>query len=438
MQKIALLLFIFFSFFLASLATGEQTGTINVTAANSTFLTGLSGNTVAYCNTTADCLDSTNYRCLIDYDSQSINDSFTGWCAPATQTSCAHNNAASASYENTTTDANFCINSTAYRTCMSGNWSSNATICPSEQTCQNGACNATSSSSSSSSSSGTSSSTTAAASFISIASFPSSFNATQGDNISRTVTVTNGNTTQQNITIALSGINVAWYVIAPDKISVMSARANGTFTINFSIPKDAEVREYVITVTASTSNASVTAAVEFTLTILPSSQTIEEQLKPALSTYEEQISSLESRLAQEKSGFGETKQKKIENLIEFAKSKLNSTKALIDAEKYFEASTASSEIAAIISNIKAAFEEKEPVPEPQPLDTTFIVVLVAVLAGAVVIIFFVLRPAKEHGYSKTSGWVYQQPKEKFTDKMKKKFKKKKKEASFFDEYRKPE
>ncbi|MBI4170101.1 MAG: hypothetical protein HY514_00255 [Candidatus Aenigmarchaeota archaeon] len=433
MKKFAALLMLTLSVFLVSLVSGEQTGTINVTTANSTFLTGLTGNTIAYCNATADCLDSTNYRCLIDYDSQSINDSFTGWCAPASQTSCAHNNAASASYENTTTATNYCINSTAYRTCTSGNWSSNVTICPSGQTCQSGACNATSSSSSSS---GTSSSATTAASFIRIASFPSSFNATQGDNITKTVSVTNGNTTQQNITIALSGINVAWYVIAPDKISVMSARANGSFTINFSIPRDAEVRGYTITITASTSNASVTAVVDFTLTILPSTQTIEEQLKPALSTYEEQLSSLESRLAQEKSGFGEVKQKKIENLLALATSKLNSAKSLLDAGNYFEATAESREVAALIADIQAAFEEKEPVPEPQPLDITFIIILVAVLAGAIVIILFVLRPVKERGYSKTSGWVYQQPKERFTDKLKKKFKKKKKEGTFFDEYRK--
>ncbi len=435
MQKAAMLIvLIAFSVFLVSLARGEQTGSVNVTSVRTTFVTGLQGNVVDYCNTTAQCLDSTNYKCFVDYDAQSINDSYTGWCAAASKTSCSHNNAASAGYENTTTGSNYCVNSTAYRSCSSGNWSSNATQCDSGQTCSSGAC---SSSSSSGGGGGGSSSSNASASFIVMTSYPSSFNVTQGDNISKTVGVTNGNTTQRNITAALSGINLAWYVISPDRIAVMSPKANGSFTINFSIPADAEVREYAVTVTASTSNASVIDSENFTLTVLPSSKTVEQQIKPSLDAYMSQLSALDSRLSAEKANFSESKQARIQNLIDFARAKLNAARGLLDQGRYFESNTEVEDIKRLISDINAAFGQQEERTAP-PEDLTLIIALVAVIGIAAAVIAFMMWPAKKSGYSKEAGWLHPEEKKRFSDKLRFRLRKKKREESYFYEPKKGE
>ena len=434
MQKAAMLIvLIAFSVFLVSLAHGEQTGSVNLTSAKNTFVTGLQGKVVDYCNTTAQCLDSTNYRCFVDYDAQSINDSYTGWCAAASKTSCSHNNAASAGYENTTTGSNYCVNSTAYRSCSTGNWSANATQCDSGQTCSSGACS--SSSSSGSSGSGGSSSSNASGSFIVITSYPGAFNMTQGDNTSKTVSVTNGNSTQRNITLALSGINLAWYVISPDKIAVMSGKANSTFTINFSVPSDAEVKAYTITATASTSNASIIDSENFTLTVLPSNKTVEEQIKPSLNAYTEQIAALETRLAQEKANFTQAKVAKIQNLIDFARTKLEHARKLLDQGNYFDSGTEVEEVRGLISDIKAALDQKEDQSQPvlQQEDLTFIIVLVVIVAAAAAVAAFFMWPTKEGGYSKEGGWLHTEEKKSLSDRLKKKFKKKKAEESYFYE-----
>ncbi|GEM_PF-2857132 len=434
MQKAAMLIvLIAFSVFLVSLAHGEQTGSVNLTSVKNTFVTGLQGNVVDYCNTTAHCLDSTNYKCFVDYDAQSINGSYTGWCAAVSKTSCSRNNAASASYENTTTGSNYCVNSTAYRSCSNGNWSVNATLCSSGETCSDGACS--SSSSSGSGGSGSSSSSNASGSFIVITSYPSAFNLTQGDNISKTVSITNGNSTQRNITLAISGINLAWFVVSPDKIAVMSAKANGSFMINFSVPSDAEVKAYTITATASTSNASIIGTENFTLTVLPSNKTVEEQIKPSLNAYTEQLAALETRLAQEKTNFTQAKVAKIQNLIDFARTKLEHARKLLDEGKYFDSNTEIEEVKGLISDIKAAFDQKDDQNQPvvQTDDLTFIIALVVIVAAASAVVAFFMWPTKEAGYSKEGGWLHTEEKKSLSDRLKKKFKKKKAGESYFYE-----
>lgn len=426
MRASAVLLALLFSAFFLSFVYGEQTGTLNLTTANSTYGSGFVGNTISYCNTTDQCLDSTNYRCLVDYDSESINSSFTGWCAPASQTSCAHNNAAAAGYENTTTGSKYCVNSTAYRTCTSGNWSGNATLCASGETCQDGACKASSSGSSSASNA-----TGANASFITIVAYPSSFSATQGDNVSRTVNVTNGNTTQKNITLSVAGISASWFAVSPGVISVLGAKNNGSFTVTFSIPPDAAISQYTVSIVATTSNASVNHTVSFTLTVLPSNQTVEQQLRPELAGYETQLSELDARLAAEKANFSEAKRTKIENLIAFAKMKLESAKTLLSQGNYTQLTSELQELKDLTASINSAFAEQEQPPAGQPQDLTLLLALVVILAIAAAFIAYMMWPAKQAGYSKETGWLHPEQKKKLFS-LKGRFRKKKKqEESYF-------
>ncbi len=436
MRSLVFLLLLISPFLLAAAVHAEQTGTINLTTANNTtFVTGLQGKTINYCSSNADCRDATNYRCLLDYDGVSFNSTFGGWCAPAAQASCAHKDSDSASYDNTSSGSSSCTNSTAYRTCSSGNWSA-TTVCTDGQVCGSGAC-VTPSSSSGGGGGGGSSSNTSSASLasISITLYPSPFDVTQGDNVTVKINATNGNITQKNVTISLSGISVSWFTIAPEVVNSLNIKASVSFNVSFFIPKTAEVKNYSITITASTSNASVTGSATFSIRVLPSNDTIEQQLKPSFSLYTQQLAELENRLSQEKQGFGEAKEKKIENLIKLANSKLDEAKQLLDQGKAFESKVQTDEVNQLVDDIKAAFDQKEEQAAQEQADFAFFIILGVVVAAAAGFVAFLFWPAKEGGYSREAGWLGGGKEKKgFMGKIRNKLvKRKKKEESFFGE-----
>jgi hypothetical protein len=414
-------------FFLASCAYAEQSGTINITTIEAgTYLTGFSGYTIAYCNGTNDCHDTGNYQCLLDYDLESVTGS-VGWCATAGETGCAHNSSSSAYYYVITSGNTTCINTTAYRGCSSGIWS-NVTNCTTGQTCQGSACAAPSPSYSYSSSS--SSVTNVSKSFIIITIFPTPFDIAQGSNVTKVIGILNGNTTQRNITINITGVNASWYSIIPKKIESLSARNTTAFSVIFEIPEDADISTYNIQVRATTSNVSVGQSVNFTIRVLPSNKTIEEKIKPSLSNYTNKIAELDAIFSTLRQNFTENQQKRIENLIKFAKAQLQEAQDSLDQGNYFQSAEDVKELEGIIRDIEDSFNEKI----VQTQDNTFIMVLAVVLVIASAAVIFLLWPRKEAGYSEDIGWVSSKgSSKKILTRIKKIFTKKNKRESYFNE-----
>jgi len=418
--------FLLIFLFILPMCFAEQTGTINITTASS-FLTGLRGSTVFYCNSTADCENSAYYTCILDYDGESTTN-YMGWCASASRTECAHLNSPSPGYENVTSGTGFCVNSTAYRTCSSGVWSAELQ-CSSSQTCQNSACSSASSSSSSSSSF---LSVAANASFIRIVSYPGTLSMIPGSNFSFTLVVANGNTIQKNLTINMTGFPSEWFRADPWKVGVVYPQTNASFILGFSVPLNTSLQSYNVVLVLSTSNSSVSGNVSFVIHVVPSNTTIEGALKPSISSYENELAEIEKRFSGERASMDEVQAKRIQNLIDFTKNKINQTKALLDQGNYPEFNDASEEIRELISELNSILASEKPSAKTMG-DIVFLAVFSGVVLAAILAAYFLIRPGRESGYRKETGWISSSPKK--TGLIKKiagKIRKKRKEESYFD------
>jgi hypothetical protein len=409
---------------LSAAALAEQTGTINVTNSNM-FVTGLSGTTVMYCNETSNCQDAAGIRCITDFDLVSSGVE-KGWCVHSSQSGCAHNNSESSSFILTLTGTSICTNTSSYRSCSSGIWS-NETNCTSGQTCNSGSCGTPSTSSGSSSSViyyNTSRSS------VDIVYYPLSFSVLQGGNVTKSVIVSNGNVTQKNLTLTLTGLSNSWYTIIPPVIDSIGPKLNSSFTIYFTIPRDAEFKNYTISLVASSSNASVTDTIGFIVQVLPSTTTIEQVILPSFANYSSSLDGLEAVYNADKANYSDTLQRRIENLIRFARTRINDTSLLIADGRYEDAAVAGGEIEELLENLGNLLLEKD-VVEAQS-DILLLLILGAGIAAGAVIVAYMFWPHEEKGFSREKGWLPSDGAN-MMDKIRKLLKIKKSKESYFDE-----
>src|SRR3989344_1697960 len=420
----ALLIFALFS----GIAFSEYTGNITLNSTiNMTIVTGFFGYTVQYCNATADCIDTGNYKCFVDYDSLSSNN-YQGWCNSTAIANCYNNGTAyNTSY--------VCMTSTARRSCSSsGVWGSTADSCAANYTCSAGTCSAPSTSTSStSSSSSTTSNTTSNAtvqiSYIQITTYPQDFNITENETAEKTVTVkNNGNLTLYSVSLSLSGIDAAWFNISPASVNNITKNISKIFTINFKIPENITIKTYDITVTAKT-NSTAEASASFKIKVMPSNKTIETKLKPQYTDFLAKINELENNISVlEAKGINITEMK---NLLNSIKEKLNQTNKLISSSDFYAASQALSEAGNLIENLKSKIQN----PPTQKPSTGFdftIIIIVGVIAGIAVVVFYLFWPSEEEGFMPKKGWF----KKKEEEKILKKLKKKKEDDKFEYKYKK--
>ena len=241
-------------------ALAETTGNISTENLIVPPVTGLLGYTVQYCNSTADCGD---YYCFLDYDGESAVAS-QGWCYPSSITSCMDDGIWR------TDDYSFCYSSSVRKWCSSGSWSS--------ETCEHGCANATCIATTTDDGSTTYTNDTTTSASITIVSYPADFNITQNETTTKSLKVKNdGDFILYNITLELSGID--FYSITPAKIDSLSIGAESTFSISFTIPANATVKEYTVTADVKTSSAA-TASASFKIKVLPSEETVLEGTYP--------------------------------------------------------------------------------------------------------------------------------------------------------------
>ncbi len=381
---------IFLVIFLFPIANAATTGNISqTTTQNSTFIvTGIWGSSYNfYCDNNSSCQPGD--KCILDYDSNSANFSGTaykGWCVSSGESSCRHENTFFAS------GSKRC--DVEARSCSNGVWTS--TACASNQTCSSGECVASSSSSSSSGSSGTPSPTTSQTTatttqvslVLKISSVPPDFNITQGSSALKEVTVQNtGNNTASGVSLSISGVD--WYTITPSSVNI-SKSSSSTFTINFVVPIDADVKEYTVTATAS--NGTETVSSTFKLRVLPSSETVEKVIIPLYDEYLSLLNQLENNITELRSKGADVTD--LNNILNSIREKLSQASSSMNDQDYFTANVLLEDAKRLLDDLQVKITNTVP---PQ-FNILFIIIPAAIgLVAVLAYLFWPVGPAKQPG-----------------------------------------
>jgi hypothetical protein len=364
----------------------EQTGQLNNTGntlRNITIVTGLLGYTVYQCSSNSSCF---GYTCFFDYDSVGTATSSLGFCNATAVTSCIHDDSSSLFSPATASGSSFCVTNTTYRTCTSGVWGGEVS-CSSGQTCSSGSC---SGSSSTSGSGGAGSGTSAKTVVLKIINVPFEVSIEQGKTSVVSVDVRNdGTAVTQNVTLSVSGIS--WATVAPPVYSVLSAGNSKTFSINITVPGDAAISTYTVTISTSSTNA--TNSTSFTLKVLPgpaAAVDINQTLANQLSIFAELSANLT-----ELEALGATRSdvEDIRALLSSARSKLRQANQSIIGGDYFTANSLLSDAASLLDEARSRMRSVG-FGEPIAFDTTLFAIIGAVIA-VVAFIVYLFWPTKQ-------------------------------------------
>ncbi|MBI4163020.1 MAG: hypothetical protein HY513_05025 [Candidatus Aenigmarchaeota archaeon] len=372
---------------LSGLAFAETNGTLNFSVANNSITTGLFGYTVSFCSANTDCFQ---YKCFLDFDGKSEGSS-AGWCNETSVTNCYANvSSTSGTSKVYTTGSKVCDSSTSYRTCSSGAWGS-STSCSSNQTCSSGTCaSAATSSSSGGGGSGSSSSNTTANTTktpaISIIFIPETFNITQGNTTTKNIMVKNtGDLKLSNITLTITGLD-DWVTIVPENVSVLDKNITQTFIVAIKIPSKADVNIYKATATVATNYSAAADTESFFINVLPSEETIENDIVPRFNEYSSQLEKYKNNLTEfEKQGIDTGK---IAALVNNAEDRLSKADMEIQAGNYFAAKILLDEAESLLNATAVEILEAK-----KPLNLLLIIIAVVVI-GVAALVGYMLYPSK--------------------------------------------
>lgn len=393
---------------LAVPAFADFSGAINFSnSGNRSTSTGIWAYTVNLCNSTSNCMpQGAGLSCFLDYDNFSSGFSY-GWCNASSITNCYHNDSAYA------TSTNICITNLTYSTCTSGNWSAAPLNCSSGQTCPStlgtpGNCTGTSSTTTTGSSGGSTTTTDRTPSII-FTSAPVDFDIVQGGSTTRVViTKNNGNVTLYNVTLSVS---LDWAVIEPVKWN-QSAKNNETaFTINFTAPEDAEVKKYSVTLTASTHNSSAGVSKAFYINVNPSNRTVQEQIFPEYEQYISSLFGMEANMMYLEEQGADVEE--LKSLLLNAKNKLSQANESLENKDYFTAKQLMDDAKGLL-DAASNRASSTTIPSTPPVDFTFIIIIILVVAGVGGFVAYILLPPKpEKGKIITADWNIKEKKSMF-------------------------
>ncbi len=365
-----------FLLIISSLAFAETTNTTSFW--NITAVTGLTGTTYAYCNATANCGP---YACFLDWDSVSAV-GYIGWCNATSVTNCYHNDTSySSSYSE-------CASSTTKRVCSSGTWTTET--CSSA--CSGGNCTATTTTISSSGGSTTFNDTYKPISSIKLISSPEDFSIVQNETSSKTVQVkNNGTKTLLNMTLKLSGIDSNWFRITPERFNSTSEGATNTFMINISVPADAGIKTYAISLNVVTSNVSVYTESSFSMKVLPSNKTVVTDIIPRYLEYQSSIPYLEKNVTDLKQKGVDTSL--MESMLNDLKSRIIQVDSDIKSQNNFAAKQNLDEAKNLVNNLNSRIASAViPVPQPPKTDfTLYIIAAVVIVSGILLYLFWPVK-----------------------------------------------
>ncbi|MFH0832544.1 MAG: hypothetical protein V1900_02380 [Candidatus Aenigmatarchaeota archaeon] len=373
--------FLAFLLLISSLAFAETNGTINLTYVQVPEVTGLTGYSIQYCNATSECMDVGRYKCFIDYDNVSAGGK-KGWCNSSSVTGCYHDGG------NFSTSTTTCYG-LLVMTCTNGNWSMTTNCNATNTTCSAGACTtSTTTTTSGTTLQTTTNTTTGKLASITITTYINDFNLTQNTSATKSLTIkNNGALNLYNISISLSGFD--WYTMAVSKFANLSINSSVTFTITFSAPASAAVKTYGITTSISTSNVSVTAASKFNINVLPSAETVAQDILPKYQNYTSLFDTLKNEiLSIEGRGANVTDLWSAYNAI---KDKLTQANASMDKSDYFTANQLLDDVKNKIDELKSKISTAA---IPAGTDLTLIIIIGVVVVIVIGVVVYMMMPAK--------------------------------------------
>ena len=403
------------------LSYAETTGDLNLSQLPQPVVTGFPGATVTNCtqnygNPPNGC---GTYQCFFENGSTS-----RGSCRQTTNTDCYE----SLTWYTNAADTPVCKNTTHKYACSSGTWA--ATECTNG--CSSGACAAattTNTDSPPTSSSPTDSAATNTSAYrVLVTAGISDFSIVQNDSTIRSVTIkNNGNGTINNVTLSLSGIE--WGTVSPAKFETITKNTLKTFTITIAIPANATVQEYTVTYNVVSLEDDAKDSGSFKLKVLPSNDTIENDIIPKYNTYLDILKSLENNITELKNSGADTST--LDEILSNIKEKLNQTNSSLTLEDYFAAATLMDEIDVLSNDLLKKIEEAK---ASQGSFIFLIACIVVVLIIVGIVVYMLLPPSStkklvpdkisnKKGFSSDSFLQ-----DKKTDKILKKLKKKKKDA----------
>ncbi len=372
------------------MAHAETNGTLNFSIRNLSITTGIFGHTVFTCNSDSDCYQ---YKCFLDFDGVSEGAS-AGWCNQTAITSCYTNvSSTSGTSKVYTTGSSVCASSASYRTCSSGSWG-NATSCTNNQTCSGGSCSSASSSSGSGGGGGSSSSsntttTTTKTPAVSIIYVPEAFNITQGNSTTKNAIIKNtGDLKLSNVTLTVTGLE-DWSTVDPLNISTLDKNSTYTFFISIKIPSKAEVDVYKAIVSVSTNYSSATDTESFFMNVVPSEETVENEIVPRFNDYTLQLDRFRRNLTElERQGVNI---EELVTLINNAEDRLDKASRELQEGNYFEAKILLDEAESLLNAITVKMLEKQ---AEKPSNLIFIIII-AVIIAVIAFIAYMLYPTKQ-------------------------------------------
>jgi hypothetical protein len=382
------------SFLFIQPAFAEMTGNLSSSTGvpvNITIVTGLFGYTVSNCSSNASCF---GYTCFLDFDSGTDSGTWNttwGLCNATSVRSCIHDNRDSI-FTRVADSSYYCATNTTYRTCSGGSWSA-ATSCSSGQTCTVDAistsvpCAAPSTSSTSSSAGAPAAATVT----LSIINMPTEVSIVQGSAGNVTVDVrNNGNSLTNNITLSVSGI--AWATITPSIYSTLVAGNSKPFNIAISVPSNAEIKTYTVTLAAASTNATATA--NFVLKVLPSPSTSID-INQTYLNYISILSELNANLtALEGQGATKSDVDAIKKILASAQTKITQANRSITSNDYFTANSLLADAASLFDEARNKIRAIGFGEPTTPTDMTLIYIIVGVVIAIVAFIIYLFWPTK--------------------------------------------
>ncbi|MBS3052749.1 MAG: hypothetical protein J4428_05260 [Candidatus Aenigmarchaeota archaeon] len=253
--------------------------------------------------------------------------------------------------------------------------------------------------------------------YLEFTSYASIISITQGQNRTESIMVSNINDTEwQDVKLEISGIE-NWYAITPSNKMQIDPLSNHTYTVKFSIPENASVKDYYGKFVAKSDFATVNT--DFTLRILPGSQ-VQSGVNITLDLLKIKISDLEKQIEDLKDKGRNTTE------VEAKLTELKSRYAqAVDYNNKGDARSAYDlidDVEKLASDTSELINTSFPPKKTSTLGKIVKWAIIAVAIGGVIILGYLLWPSSE-GFKTEKGFTPKGPKEETKNKIKDEFEK---------------
>ncbi|MCD6215960.1 MAG: PGF-pre-PGF domain-containing protein [Candidatus Aenigmarchaeota archaeon] len=199
----------------------------------------------------------------------------------------------------------------------------------------------------------------------------------QGDSKVIEIKVKNNyNQILEHVSLTLSGIG-DWYKITPEEVEELAVGSTATFTINFSIPFNATVKDYEFTAKAASLTKEATKTYKLRVTPNEATQAV---IKERYTNLTKKVSELEQLItAAQRQNKNTTR---VETLLVALKTKLSEIKTNIDENNYFTASQLLDSGEASAKTLEAEISSLKPKTGGVSWSTIAIILVIIILAVA--------------------------------------------------------